>query len=210
MRTGGAGRPIRGPPTGPTPPTSGGSSGSRCSPTPTCSAADALSGLAGDCSLTVTAPADGGGQYTATATATDKAGNVTVVSAQWFVQHRFGGFLDPVNDTGASITPLTSVFKSGSTIPVKFQVLDAAGKAISVDTPPAWITPVRGPAIGSAPVNEAATKLTPTSGANYVYDARANRYQYHWQPGKEMAGYYWLIGARLDDGSTHVVYVGIK
>ena len=179
-------------------------------PTPTCEAFDSLSGLAGSCSLTVTGGSGDGGRFTAVATATDRAGNVATASVTWFVQFRFGGYLDPINDTGSKVTPQTSVFKSGSTVPVKFQLFDAAGNPISVGTPPQWLTPVRGPALGSASVNESSVKLSPTSGSNFLFDARAGRYQYNWQPSRDMAGYYWLIGARLDDGTTHVVYVGVK
>ena len=178
-------------------------------PTPTCFAFDGLSGLDGSCSLVVTGSPDGG-HYTAVATAADNAGNVTTTSVTWFVTFRFGGFLDPINDTGSSITSQTSVFKAGSTIPVKFEILDDAGNPVQVSTPPQWLTPLRGPALGSAPVNESPTRLSPTSGSNFDFDPRASRYQFNWQPTKDMAGYYWRIGARLDDGSVHIVYVGVK
>lgn len=180
-------------------------------PSPTCSATDALSGLDGACTLVVTGPSGGGGgRYEAVATARDRAGNVRTVSAVWYVEFVFSGFLDPINDTGSSITSSTSVFKAGSTVPVKFQLFDASGTPISVSPAPQWITPVRGPALGSAQVNEGSVKATATSGSSFVFDAKGGKYQYNWQTGRDMAGYYWLIGARLPDGSTHTVYVGIK
>lgn len=48
-------------------------------PNPTCTASDVLSGLAGDCVVTVTAGADG--SFTVTASATDLAGNLGVATA---------------------------------------------------------------------------------------------------------------------------------
>jgi len=179
-------------------------------PAVSCAASDALSGLAGPCSVSVTAPANGYGQYRAVAVAVDRAGNRATASATWFVRYRFGGFLSPIVDTGTAITSSTSVFKSGSTIPVKFQLLDANGNPIQAGSLPLWITPVQGPGIGSAAVNQSSYKLTATSGSTFAYDAKNRMYTYNWNPPKSAAGSYWLICTRLDDGTTHTVFVGIK
>lgn len=94
-------------------------------------ASDALSGLD-----TVTCGSlDTGsvGLKSATCTATDKVGNFSSVSTSYNVQYAISGkcsgvaghqILQPINTDGSS------VFKKGSTVPVKFRVCGADGKAI--------------------------------------------------------------------------------
>ena len=58
------------------------------------------------------------------------------------VTYRFDGFLQPINDTAHQIGTSTSVFKAGSTVPVKFQLKNAAGSVVQSATAPVWLTPV--------------------------------------------------------------------
>jgi hypothetical protein len=65
-------------------------------PTPTFTASDALSGIAtSSAATTPPATASGAGTYVYTATAADRAGNVTTVQATWRLLYRFQGFLSP-------------------------------------------------------------------------------------------------------------------
>jgi hypothetical protein len=95
-------------------------------PTPGCDSTDGLSGIATPASVTVTSPPGGVGLFTATCSgAVDVAGNpqASSVSVNYTVVYGFGGFLTPL--------PKTTLAKSGSSIPVKFRLTDAAGVPIS-------------------------------------------------------------------------------
>jgi hypothetical protein len=84
------------------------------------------------------------GTFNWTATATDTAGNKGTQSGTYKVVYKFSGFLQPINDTAHQTGLTTSVFKAGSTIPVKFQLKNAAGTAVQSATAPVWLTPVLG------------------------------------------------------------------
>ena len=71
------------------------------------------------------------GSYTYTATAIDKAGNTSTVTGTYKVIYRFDGFLQPINDTAHEVGTSTSVFKAGSTVPVKLQLKKADGSRCS-------------------------------------------------------------------------------
>ena len=60
------------------------------------------------------------GEYTVTATATDKAGNTATDTVKYRVIYKWDGFRQPITDT-AHDQGAVSVFKAGSTIPVKYQ-----------------------------------------------------------------------------------------
>ncbi len=172
-------------------------------PAPACTAKDAVSGV-DSCVVVVTAQADPGA-WAFTATAKDKAGNTSTRSGRYQVQlYEFGGFLQPINATGP-----TSVFKAGSTVPVKFQLRDAAGNPVASRTAPQWLVPVRGGLLTSS-VNETVSSDTATSDGTFRWDATAQQYIYNWQTKGLAAGYAYRIGARLEDGQVFYVTVGLK
>src|SRR5207245_1245966 len=74
-------------------------------PTATCTASDIFSGLAGNCTVTVTGGTPNGvGTFSYTATATDKAGNKSTTTIGIYrVVYRFDGFLQPINDTAHQV-----------------------------------------------------------------------------------------------------------
>ncbi len=78
------------------------------------------------------APATSAGPHTASVTGTDKAGNTTTLSCPYVVGYKFGGFTSPL--------PKSNV-KSGSTLPLKFQLQDAAGHPISDTEAQSLLTP---------------------------------------------------------------------
>ena len=83
---------------------------------PTCSASDALSGLAAVC--TVSGYSTEVGPHTVLATATDNAGNVKTVSATYTVlQWTVSGFHQPVDMSG-----VWNTVKGGATVPLKFEI----------------------------------------------------------------------------------------
>jgi len=176
-------------------------------PTAACTASDSFSGLAGPCTVTVTGgTASGVGTFTYTATATDKAGNKVTTTGTYKVVYRFDGFLQPINDTAHQIGTSTSVFKAGSTIPVKFQLKKADGTLVQATTP-VWLTPVKGSSM-SLPVDESVYAASADSGSTYRYDATAQQYIYNWKT--VTGGNYYRIGVSLDDGQTYYVNIGLK
>lgn len=184
-------------------------------PSLTCSATDATSDViaaagGGTCSGTITGgTANGVGTFTYTARATDLAGNTATETVTYRVIYRWDGFLQPINDTAHQVGLATSVFKAGSTVPVKFQVKRADGTVVQLPSLPLWLTPAKGGAT-SAAVDEALYGDLVTNGTAYRWDATAQQYIYNWGTAKNQAGFYWRIGARLDDGQTYYVNIGLR
>ena len=179
-------------------------------PTPTASATDATSGLAAPATGTRTGgTANGVGTFTYTATATDNAGNVGTATVKYMVVYGFGTtlFLQPVNDTAHQTGLSTSVFNAGQTIPMKFQLKNAAGQAIQAGSAPKWLSPVKGSATTAA-VNESAYASSETVGGTYTSDG--TQYQYNWKTDKSQSGFYWRVGVTLDDGKTYLVNIALR
>ena len=98
------------------------------------------------------------GTFTAACSgAMDKAGNTGNAMATYQVIYRFDGFLQPINDTAHQQicgTPCAlSIFKGGSTIPVKLQLKDANGNIVQASSLPVWLTPQQGGPT-TAPIDE--------------------------------------------------------
>lgn len=179
-------------------------------PKATCAAADAVSGLDGTCTVALTGGTRlGVGTITATATAKDKAGNVGTVSVTYQVNYAFGRVfcLQPVNDTDHDKGSGTSIFKGGSTIPIKFQLFDAYGRLVQAENAPVWVTPVSTGKNGAA-VNESNVVVSGDSGTSFRYDGQ--QYHYNWNTGKNQIGQYWQAAVRLDDGTTQYVKIGLS
>jgi hypothetical protein len=174
-------------------------------PAATCTATDSFSGVA-SCKVAVTGGnANGVGTFTWTATATDRAGNESRTTGTYKVNYRFDGFLQPINDTAHQVGISTSVFKGGSTVPVKFQLRKADGSIVPAAAAPVWLTPLKGAAM-SMPVGETSTTAGGDSGSTYRNDG--GQYIYNWKT--EGSGYYYRIGVRLDDGQTYYVTIGLR
>ena len=152
------------------------------------------------------------GTKTVTCTATDNAGNTATATVSYKVIYRFDGFLQPINDTGHTQTCgsscTTSIFKGGSTVPVKFQLKDANGNVVQSVSLPTWITPQKGSAT-SSPVDESLYSDPATTGTNYRWDG-SSQYIYNWSTKGFTSGYYWRIGVTLDDGQTYYVNIGLR
>jgi hypothetical protein len=102
-----------------------------------------------------------------------------------------------------------SVFKAGSTVPLKFQLLSGTGVPLQTGTLPEWVTPT---VVGTttAPVDESVYTDQPSTGSAYRWDASARQYIYNWQSPKSGAGLLYRIGVRLDDGTTEYVNIGLR
>jgi hypothetical protein len=101
----------------------------------------------------------------------------------------------------------TSIFNAGSTVPVKFEIHRADGTAVSPNSAPQWLTPVKGSPL-SAAVDESAYSLPATVGD--TYRVAGGQYIYNWSTKGLPAGFYYRIGVRLDDGSTYTVNIGLR
>ncbi|HET8784108.1 MAG TPA: MBG domain-containing protein, partial [Candidatus Limnocylindrales bacterium] len=127
------------------------------------------------------------------------------------VTYRFDGFLQPINDTAheqvCSDTCPISIFKAGSTIPVKFDLKRADGTTVSAGALPIFTGYVRGGTLNS-PVTESVYTDLPTAGSTFT--ATGGHYQYNWSTKGLSAGYFYRIGVKLDDGTTYFVYIGLK
>jgi hypothetical protein len=137
-------------------------------------------------------------------TITFNTGNLAIV-------YRFDGFLQPINDTAheqiCGTTCPISIFKAGSTIPVKFDLMRADGTLISATLMPTFVGPIKGGAT-TAPIDESVYNVPATPGA--AFTANGGHYQYNWSTKGLQAGFYYRIGAKLDDGTTQWVYIGLN
>ena len=184
-------------------------------PSASCTATDVgASGLDGTCRMTITGgTANGVGTFSYSATATDMAGNAITLrgsySVRYLVRSGTAFWLQPINDTAHTVSTTTSVFKSGSTVPAKFRITDANGKAVQTNSPPAWIAPVKGSAT-SSPVDESVYTEPAMSGSAFAWSATDQHYHYNWGSPKNGNGYYWRIGVKLDDGTIQTVNIGLR
>lgn len=179
--------------------------------TVTSGAADTLSGLdTQSCGALVTNTI---GPKSVTCSAMDKAGNSFSKSASYNVNYRFDGFLQPINDTAHTTycgNPcVASIFKGGSTVPVKFQLKDANGVVVQSASLPVWLTPVKG-GFTSAAIDESTFSDLATSGTTYRFDSTGPQYIYNWGTKGFTTGFFWRIGVTLDDGQTYYVYIGLR
>jgi hypothetical protein len=127
------------------------------------------------------------------------------------VIYGFSGFLQPINDpnyplTCGSACPV-SIFKAGSTVPAKFQLMDANGVVVQSASLPVWFAPQKGSATTAA-IDESLYTAPATSGTSYRWST--DQYIYNWGTKGSAAGYYWRIGVQLDDGQTYYVTIGLK
>lgn len=134
-------------------------------------------------------------------TATDTSGNVTTATQTVTVHYDFKGILQPINPDGSS------VFKAGSTVPVKFQLKNASGQYVS--TAVASLTYQKVNSTVTSAVNEAVS--TSAAGINnyFRYDATSNQYVFNLSTKGMAAGAYRLT-ITLDDGTTYSAVIGLK
>jgi hypothetical protein len=167
----------------------------------TVSAVDGESGLAQDPSGTVSVDTSHVGPFVVERTAVDNVGHERTESCEVPVVYDYGGLGQPVNRDGSS------VFKLGSTIPLKLTLADAggapAGGAVVEIQLERTSTTVEGTQY------EEVVDAVPTNGKAFEYDAGAQVYRYNLST-KPLGTGTWRIRITLDDGTVHRTQISLR
>ncbi len=170
------------------------------------SAADDLSGVA-----TTTATLDGVliangatlsnlaiGSHTFQVKAIDNAGNPRIQTLTFSVVYGFGGFLPPIKVDGSGL------YNLGRTLPVKFQLTNAGGSAITSGSAQLFVAKIENDTIGTDEI------ALGTGGADSGNNFRVsgNQYVFNLNTGTLSTGT-WQLKAMLDDGTSHTVAVSL-
>jgi hypothetical protein len=116
------------------------------------------------------------------------------------VIYDWSGILQPIKADGSS------VFKAGSTVPVKFAL---TGDSAGISTLTARLTYVRMNNGNPGPVNQAVGPGNATPGNVFRYDATSGQYQMNWSTRGLSAGIYQLR-IELGDGVVRAVNVSLR
>jgi len=162
-----------------------------------------LFGASGSCSVSgAVVTITSGGTCTVTASQPGNANYKPAVdvSQSFGVVYTWSDILQPVNVDGSS------VFKAGSTIPVKFRL---TGASASVTTLAAriYVAPISNAVVGTE--LEAASVAVADLGNTFRYDSTADQYIFNLST-KGMSQGTWQIRVDLLDGALHTVLVSLK
>ena len=141
--------------------------------------------------------------------AKDKAGNSSQIPTFYKVKYRFDGFLQPINDTAHQTGLVMSIFKGGSTVPIKFQLKDFDGNIVQATRLPLWFNPLMRGKTTSA-IDETAYANPATIGNEFRWDSLARQYIYNWSTKGSAIGYFYRISASLEDGTNPYVDIGLR
>lgn len=172
-----------------------------CAPTANFTATDTLSGVATSNGSLTGGNANGVGGFTYTANATDVAGNSITQAANYSVAYNFIGFLQPINNDGSSI------FKLGSAIPIKYQLTDCNGVAITTVVGTLSIFKITDAVLGI--VEEVTVDSTGAANTDNLFRYSAPNYIYNLDTKPYTSGTY-RLQATLDDGTVHTVIISLK
>jgi HYR domain len=143
------------------------------------------------------------GTSSVTCSATDAAGNSSIKKFNISVTYAWSGFLQPINVDPNNI----SIFKLGSTVPVKFQLTGASAGVVNA-TAKLYTTMVTNEVLGDE--LEAVTSTPASTGNLFRYDATSNQYIYNWgTKGSIKAGTY-QIRVDLGDGVQRTVFISLR
>jgi hypothetical protein len=154
------------------------------------------------------APASGStfepGKTSVTCTASDTHGNTSSTTFTVWVQYQAPGdgtfFLQPINADGSSI------FKQGSTIPVKFKLLGASAGITSL---PAHVLVAKVSSSVTGTYVEAVSTANGDSGNTFRYDPSSGQYIFNLST-KSMTTGTWSLRADLGDGVDHSIAFSLR
>jgi len=167
----------------------------------TYSASDSLSGMASESSASIVIDTSKVGEYRVYISATDNAGNITIEEVPYKVIYQFTGFLQPINSDGSS------VFKAGSTIPVKFRLTDS--NLAWVDSAIASLTIQRKSSSVQNGINEFYYSTSVTSSDTFRYSKEEALYILNFSTKGMEYGLYTLV-VTLDDGEKYSIDIGLR
>ncbi|HVF04204.1 MAG TPA: PxKF domain-containing protein [Frankiaceae bacterium] len=165
-------------------------------PTPSCTATDAGSGVAGSCEGVLTSPPDGVGQWSYTATATDNVGNKATKTVTWQVGalFAFDGFYSPV-----PAEPEVLSAQAGRAIPVRFSLGGPQGMDVI-----ATGYPRSGSVACDSNADTVDMEEAETPGASGLsYDPGSDTYMYVWKTSTAWKGTCRRFVLKLTDGTVH-------
>ena len=143
----------------------------------------------------------GPGTTTVTWTALDASGNVATATTTVTATYCFGGIRQPINADGSS------VFRLGSTVPVKFQLRDNDGRFVTNAI--ARISLTRTSSFVTGSESEAVSTSAATTGNLFRYCHIENQYIFNWGTRGLERGTWW-IWIELNDGTMHSVRVSLR
>ncbi len=141
------------------------------------------------------------GLNTLSITATDSAGNSSTQTVTFSVTYNFIGFLDPINSDGSSI------FKVGSTVPIKYQLTDCNGVAVTTASGALVVFKITDAVIGT--VQEVSVDSSGVSNTDNLFRYSEPNYIYNFGTKAYSQGTY-RLQATLDDGTVHIVNISLK
>lgn len=140
------------------------------------------------------------GATTVTCSATDDSGNTGAATFTVSVAFAWSGLLAPINGDGSSL------FKLGSTVPVKFQL--AGGSAGVADAVAAiYLAKVSNDVVGTEV--EASSTSAATTGNLFRYDVESGQYIFNLST-KGLSKGTWQLRVDLGDGVLRTVFFSLK
>jgi hypothetical protein len=160
-----------------------------------------LSGLDGTCAVTGGGTSVGVHSYTATAT--DRAGNQTIVTSNYTVlAWTLAGFYQPVDMNG-----VLNTVKGGSTVPLKFEVFAGTTELTSTSAIQSFKT--LKVACGTTTGVEDAIEVLSTGGTSLRYDGTAGQFIQNWKT-PTGAGTCYSVTMNTADGSSITAFFKLK
>jgi lysophospholipase L1-like esterase len=166
----------------------------------TITASDAHSGLAVDPTGSLAIDTSTVGPRISSATAQDNVAHSKNASCTTAVQYMYGGLQQPINPDESSI------FKLGSTVPVKFRLTDAAGNAVSGAIARLEAAKVSGNIDGT--FVEAATNVAATTGNLFREDGTGS-YIFNLAT-KPLSAGTWSLKVVMDDGTEYRTRISLR
>jgi hypothetical protein len=144
------------------------------------------------------------GAHTFSVNATDKAGNSASGSRNYGVIYDWSDFLQPVNVDGSS------VFKLGSTVPVKFRLTNGSAGVVGATNFKLYVAKVSNNTVGTE--IEAVTSTPASTGNLFRYDPSGGIYIYNMgTKGVPWSAGTWQLRVDLGDGALNrIVLISLK